>query len=61
MLTIDFFCASVDKMCPQVSEKLKRNHKGATLSVIREITAYLVYFGGLFFVSGNAPQFSHIY
>lgn len=33
MLYLDLFCASLIKMCPQVSEKCKRTHKDVMLSV----------------------------
>lgn len=32
---LDLFCVSMSKMCPPVSEKFKRAHKGVTLSVKR--------------------------
>ena len=33
MLHLHLFCESINKMCSKVSEKLKRAHKGVTLSV----------------------------
>lgn len=40
---LDLFCVSVSKMCPAVSEKSERAHKGITLSVKLDIIKHIWY------------------
>lgn len=37
MLYLDLFYTFISKMCPEVSEKPKRAHKGIVLSVKRDV------------------------